>query len=49
MEAWSQPAIGDTVRMKVAYLVLTHGMPDHLGRLVAALRDDGVSFFVHVD
>src|SRR4029077_20713429 len=24
-------------------------MPDHLGRLAAALRDDGVSFFVHVD
>src|SRR5436189_6131615 len=24
-------------------------MPDHLGRLIAALRDDGVRFFVHVD
>ena len=35
--------------MKIAYLVLTHGMPDHLGRMVAALRDDDVRFFVHVD
>ncbi len=41
--------IGDTDRVKIAYLVLTHGMPDHLGRLIAALRDDGVRFFVHVD
>src|SRR3954470_3023945 len=35
--------------MNVAYLVLTHGMPDHLGRQIEALRDDGVRFFVHVD
>jgi hypothetical protein len=49
VEAEALPAIGDTVRMKVAYLVLTHGMPDHLGRLITALRDEGVSFFVHVD
>ena len=41
--------IGDTQVMRVAYLVLTHGMPDHLGRLITALRDDGVHFFVHVD
>lgn len=35
--------------MRIAYLVLTHAMPDHLGRLITALRDDGAQFFVHVD
>ena len=35
--------------MRIAYLVLTHSMPDHLGRLVGALRDDGARFYVHVD
>lgn len=35
--------------LRVAYLVLTHGMPDHLGRTIDALTDDGTDFFVHVD
>ena len=35
--------------MKIAYLILTHSMPDHLGREMSALRDEGVRFFVHVD
>jgi Core-2/I-Branching enzyme len=35
--------------VRIAYLVLTHAMPDHLGRLIGALRDDGTRFFVHVD
>jgi len=35
--------------LRVAYLVLTHAMPDHLGRQIAALADDGTGFFVHVD
>ena len=35
--------------MRIAYLILTHGLPDHLGRMIAALRDDDTRFFVHVD
>lgn len=35
--------------LKLAYLVVTHAMPDHLGRQIAALRDDRTRFFVHVD
>ena len=35
--------------MRIAYLILTHSMPEHLGRLIAALRDDDARFFVHVD
>ena len=35
--------------MRIAYLILTHSMPDHLGRLIGALRDEGVRTFVHVD
>jgi hypothetical protein len=35
--------------MKIAYLILTHNMPDHLGRLIAALSDEHAGFFVHVD
>lgn len=36
-------------RLKLAYLVVTHAMPDHLGRVIAALSDDRTEFFVHVD
>ena len=36
-------------RPPIAYLVITHSMPDHLGRLIAALSDDATDFFVHVD
>jgi hypothetical protein len=35
--------------LKLAYLVVTHAMPDHLGRQVAALTDERTWFFVHVD
>ena len=35
--------------MRHAYLVLAHTGPDHVRRLVAALRHPGVSFYVHVD
>jgi hypothetical protein len=35
--------------VRIAYLILTHSMPEHLGRLIAALRDDDARFFVHVD
>ena len=35
--------------MRIAYLILTHAMPDHLGRLIEALTDDSTDFFVHVD
>jgi hypothetical protein len=35
--------------MRIAYLVLTHAMPDHLGRQIAALADSGTDFYVHVD
>jgi hypothetical protein len=35
--------------VRIAYLILTHSMPDHLGRLIAALRDDDARFYVHVD
>lgn len=35
--------------MRIAYLILTHSMPDHLGRLIEALRDGDALFYVHVD
>jgi len=35
--------------VRIAYLVLTHSMPDHLGRLIEALREEEAGFFVHVD
>jgi hypothetical protein len=35
--------------MRHAYLVLAHSGPDHVRRLVAALRHPGVAFYVHVD
>lgn len=35
--------------MNIAYLIVTHSMPDHLGRLIHALSDEQTDFFVHVD
>jgi hypothetical protein len=35
--------------MRLAYLILTHADPDHLARLIAALREDWTRFHVHVD
>lgn len=35
--------------MTVAYLVLAHTAPAHLGRLIAALSSESSSIFVHVD
>src|SRR6185437_15644401 len=35
--------------MKLAYLILTHQSPHQVMRLVEALRDQGDSFFIHVD
>jgi hypothetical protein len=35
--------------LKLAYLIITHGMPDHLGRQIAALTDERTEFVVHVD
>jgi hypothetical protein len=35
--------------MRIAYLILVHSMPDHLGRLIAALSDEHADFFVHVN
>lgn len=35
--------------MRLAYLILAHDMPVHLGRLVAALRPTGGKAFIHVD
>lgn len=34
---------------KIAYLILAHDLPEHLPRLIHALNDRGVDFFVHVD
>ncbi len=36
-------------RLRIAYLILTHGMPDHLGRMIEALSDRRTDFYVHVD
>lgn len=33
----------------IAYLLLAHGNPAHLQRLIARLRSDGTAFFIHVD
>lgn len=35
--------------MKVAYLILAHGQPEHLARLIRALREDWTEIFVHID
>jgi hypothetical protein len=35
--------------MKIAYLILTHNTPKHLGRLVRALDPSNAFFFIHVD
>ena len=35
--------------MKLAYLILTHADPDHLGRLLSSLREEWTRFYVHVD
>ena len=35
--------------MNIAYLILTHSMPDHLGRLIHALSQENTNFFIHVD
>jgi hypothetical protein len=35
--------------MHIAYLILAHDHPDHLHRLIGALREDWTSFFIHVD
>lgn len=36
-------------QIKVAYLILAHGNYEHLNRLLLALDDDNVSFFLHID
>jgi hypothetical protein len=35
--------------MRLAYLILAHADPDHLARLISALREDRARFYVHVD
>ena len=35
--------------MKIAYLILAHDNPAHLGRLLRALREDWTEAFVHID
>lgn len=35
--------------MKIAYLIIAHGNYRHLDRLIAALDDPGISFFLHLD
>jgi len=35
--------------MKIAYLILAHGSPKHLARLVAALTSSSAEIFIHVD
>lgn len=40
---------GRSNALRLAYLIVTHGNPVHLRRLIAALRTQGNRFFVHVD
>lgn len=35
--------------MKLAYIILSHQLPNQVARLVAALKEPGDSFFIHVD
>lgn len=35
--------------MQIAYLIITHSMPDHFARLIHALSDDETDFYVHVN
>ena len=44
-----RPAAVRADDLKIAYLVVTHAMPDHLGRQIAALSDNDTWFYVHVD
>src|SRR5882762_2525786 len=35
--------------MKIAYLILGHNTPNHLGRLVRALDSPNAKIFIHID
>jgi hypothetical protein len=35
--------------MKIAYLIIAHNTPNHLGRLVRALDRSDAAFFIHID
>lgn len=35
--------------MKIAYLILAHNTPQHMGRLMDALSSEDTGFFIHVD
>ena len=35
--------------MKLAYIILSHQLPNQVARLIGALKDRGDSFFVHID
>jgi len=35
--------------MKLAYIILSHQLPNQVARLVGALKDRGDSFFIHID
>lgn len=35
--------------MRIAYLILAHDNPRHLGRLIGALSSESASFFIHLD
>ena len=38
-----------STKMKIAYLILAHNTPMHMGRLMDALSCDNTGFFIHVD
>ena len=35
--------------MQIAYLILAHNSPDHVGRLIGALDNNRAHFFIHID
>jgi len=41
--------IGESLTVRIAYLILAHDQPAHLQRLVQRLAAPGVAFYVHID
>jgi hypothetical protein len=37
------------IKLKIAYIILTHNNPIHLNRMIYRLNSPNVSFFIHVD
>lgn len=46
---YSLAILGDSEKMKIAFLILAHDQPSHLAKLVNALTADCSRIFIHID